>query len=269
MSDVGSARCSRLGGERGGREPRVESFRVIGTYGGGRCTVVEYSNRRRGSGLGQACGACLPACLLCMRVFSRPNYSGVCPPFRFALLDTPEYHLSVYLYHTFGVCLSPCIYLQQLGRRRGMRRFIFFMSYYYTPYVCYITENAPIMSMNTETDLTSIPLPFSSPSPFQAHLRKTARVRCKAAEAANRTTQQGNADADAAAGGGANGGAAGGASPRKPNPAVEVVLARLLTDTLTSLTREFEKEALMSGEVSLKTSTLILLCMRETRYIRT
>lgn len=74
------------------------------------------------------------------------------------------------------------------------------------------------------------------------------------------TAQQGNsnnnsadADADAAAGG-ANGGGGGGDAPspqkqQQPNPAVEVILARLLTDTLTSLTREFEKDALMSGEV--------------------
>lgn len=34
-----------------------------------------------------------------------------------------------------------------------------------------------------------------------------------------------------------------------PRVAIEVVLARLLTDTLSSLTRAFEKEALFRGEV--------------------
>lgn len=38
-------------------------------------------------------------------------------------------------------------------------------------------------------------------------------------------------------------------SEEAPSQPVEVVLARLLTDTLASLTRSFEKEALASGEV--------------------
>lgn len=50
-------------------------------------------------------------------------------------------------------------------------------------------------------------------------------------------------------------------SPRKPDPAVEVILARLLTDTLTSLTREFEKDALVSGEVSsISTESRAVIC---------
>lgn len=40
--------------------------------------------------------------------------------------------------------------------------------------------------------------------------------------------------------------------PRKPSPSVEVVLARLLTDTLASLTRDFEEEAFEIGEVRCK-----------------
>lgn len=64
------------------------------------------------------------------------------------------------------------------------------------------------------------------------------------------TAADADADADAAAGGVNGGGGETSSSPRKqPTPAVEVVLARLLTDTMTSLTREFEKDALMSGEV--------------------
>lgn len=83
----------------------------------------------------------------------------------------------------------------------------------------------------------------------QAQLKKTARLRCKAAENATRAAaRQGSADS---AGGGGNGDESETASaPGKPGPAVEVVLARLLTDTLAALTREFEKDALLSGEVS-------------------
>lgn len=46
--------------------------------------------------------------------------------------------------------------------------------------------------------------------------------------------------------------------PRKPSPSVEVVLARLLTDTLASLTRDFEDEALETGEVRCKRKGVLL-----------
>ncbi|CAM9404279.1 unnamed protein product [Ectocarpus sp. 12 AP-2014] len=109
---------------------------------------------------------------------------------------------------------------------------------------------------------------------FMAHLRKTVDTRCNSAKA--KTTHstatrkiQGNADAgagklkqeeeeasqpprkDGSVGqGDGDGNDNADVPPRKPSPSVEVVLARLLTDTLASLTREFEEEALEIGEIS-------------------
>lgn len=39
------------------------------------------------------------------------------------------------------------------------------------------------------------------------------------------------------------------AAPPRKNAPMEMILARLLTDTLAALTRTFEKSALLSGEV--------------------
>ncbi|CAM9364487.1 unnamed protein product [Hapterophycus canaliculatus] len=98
---------------------------------------------------------------------------------------------------------------------------------------------------------------------FMLHLRKNARARCKAADAAEEAAPQSRRGAEGAGGGGkarlgasyAGGGdtsddAIASSSSQKASPAVEVVLARLLTETLASLTREFERDALSSGEIS-------------------
>lgn len=91
------------------------------------------------------------------------------------------------------------------------------------------------------------------PLPFQPHLRQTARARRKATEL-RATPPQSNPDSpdsqveeDGRPHGrdGSNTNLPSG----KPSPTVEVLLARLLTDTLASLTREFERDALASGEV--------------------
>lgn len=105
------------------------------------------------------------------------------------------------------------------------------------------------------------PPPLSPPSFRKSHLRKNARARCKAADAAEKVNQsQGNADAAGgdgevelgapyAVGSDTSEDAIPPSPPQKASPAVEVVLARLLTETLASLTREFERDALLSGEV--------------------
>ncbi|CAM9199196.1 unnamed protein product [Ectocarpus fasciculatus] len=114
---------------------------------------------------------------------------------------------------------------------------------------------------------------------FMTHLRKTVETRCKAANAKatpSTTTRQAQGNADAGGGElereeekekgsvparkdgsvslsqevGGDGSDNADVPPRKPSPSVEVVLARLLTDTLASLTRDFEEEALEIGEIS-------------------
>ncbi|CAM9250721.1 unnamed protein product [Scytosiphon promiscuus] len=100
---------------------------------------------------------------------------------------------------------------------------------------------------------------------FMSHLRKNARARCKVVRAAKKEAHRSrdNVDADApgadgevqlgasyAGGSDTSDDAVAASSPEKASPAVEVVLARLLTETLASLTREFEKDALSSGEIS-------------------
>lgn len=120
------------------------------------------------------------------------------------------------------------------------------------------------------------PPPFLRTQIMKAHLRKTVDTRCNAAKAKtthSTTTRQAQGNADAGAGklkqeeeeasepprkdvsvgqGGGDGNDNADVPPRKPSPSVEVVLARLLTDTLASLTREFEEEALEIGEVRCK-----------------
>lgn len=83
---------------------------------------------------------------------------------------------------------------------------------------------------------------------MQEHLNKISDAKSVADEASS-SVAEGNADA--AAGKTEDGDEAAEAPPRKIT-SVEVVLARLLTDTLASLTRTFEKNALINGEVRLR-----------------
>lgn len=106
---------------------------------------------------------------------------------------------------------------------------------------------------------THRPPPPPPPLPLRAHLQSQLKKCTEARSVAGHSDAsspssdvQGNADAA----GGAQDAAAAKAedgedspAPRKNAP-MEMVLARLLTDTLASLTRTFEKNALLSGEVS-------------------
>lgn len=100
--------------------------------------------------------------------------------------------------------------------------------------------------------LPSSPTSIPPSLPCQVHLRQIARAKCKAAEL-RASRPQGNPDSPdgQVKEGNAN-------SPSgKPSPTVEVLLARLLTDTLASLTREFERGALASGEVRERRGALV------------
>lgn len=71
------------------------------------------------------------------------------------------------------------------------------------------------------------------------------------AVSASADVSQGNADAAAGKQSSTEGSPVD-ATPAPKHASVEVVLARLLTDTLASVTRAFEKSALRSGEVRLR-----------------